>query len=135
MNAKEWAQLLNGREYGSELSREEEKQAATDGVIIAYGYSDDGVEFAGAAHYHAPAWEGGVFWITNGFEIYDSKKNKLSERKVKIIAIWCPTDVNKKSWASWEIRADVCEYHTFDIMEDGELFCRGIVFSKEAINE
>lgn len=134
MNAKEWAQLLNGREYGDELSRDEEKQAAADGVIIAYGYSDDNVEFSGAVNEEVPAWEGSVFWITKGLEIYDPKKHKPSERKVKIVAIWCPTDVNKKSWASWEIRADVCEYHTFDIMEDGELFCRGIVFSKEVID-
>jgi hypothetical protein len=42
-------------------------------------------------------------------------------------AVWCPRDENGKIWASWKIQTDI-PHETFDIMEDGELFCRGVVF-------
>lgn len=44
MNAKELAGLLNGREYGTELSHAEEVLASNDGLVVVYGRSDDNME-------------------------------------------------------------------------------------------
>jgi hypothetical protein len=41
----------------------------------------------------------------------------------KIKAVWDPEDID----ASWKIETEI-PHETFDIMEDGELFCRGVVF-------
>jgi hypothetical protein len=45
----------------------------------------------------------------------------------KIKAIWAPKDDNEKVFASWLIETEI-PHENFNIMEDGELFCRGVVF-------
>lgn len=39
MTMKEFAKLLSGREYGMEISKDEEQQAADAGLVVAYGLS------------------------------------------------------------------------------------------------
>ena len=41
MTAKELAELLNGREYGNEITSDEEKLAKESGLVVVFGYSDD----------------------------------------------------------------------------------------------
>ena len=41
-----------------------------------------------------------------------------------ITAVWC----DPESGASWSYKTDI-PHETFNIYEDGELFCIGIVFS------
>jgi len=48
MTAAEFAEMLNGREYGNELTRNEEAMAKEYGLVVAYGASDDLMEFGGA---------------------------------------------------------------------------------------
>ena len=48
MTMKEFAKMLSGREYGMELIKDEKRQAADAGLVVAYGYSDDNVELRGA---------------------------------------------------------------------------------------
>ena len=48
MNLKEWAEKLNGREIGDEVTSAEAKQMVSEGVIVAFGASDDLLEFVGA---------------------------------------------------------------------------------------
>lgn len=42
------AEKLNGREYGHELDDYEAEQLESIGLVVAFGYSDDNVEFRGA---------------------------------------------------------------------------------------
>lgn len=42
MTAKELSEILSGREYGMEITKNEERQAADNGLPL-YGYSDDDV--------------------------------------------------------------------------------------------
>ena len=56
MILKEWAEKLNGREYCEELTREEEAQLKAEGYVAAFGASDDLLEFRGAIHNEAGAW-------------------------------------------------------------------------------
>lgn len=46
---------------------------------------------------------------------------------VGIEAIWSPDEID----ASWLIKTDI-PHATFDILEDGDLFCRGVVFALAA---
>lgn len=47
---EELAARLNGREYGDEMTKEEEQLAKNSGLLVAFGYSDDNVEFRGIFH-------------------------------------------------------------------------------------
>ena len=135
MTIKEWATLLNGREYTKEMTKAEEKQAKEDGVVIVFGASDDLIEFRGVVDDEAGAWEGTTEKITPTAKLYNPNENKETlefnsmqiSNMLKIQSIWCPKNENGEIWASWEVRTKV-PHETFDIMEDGEIFCRGIVF-------
>jgi hypothetical protein len=47
MKTTEVAMMLNGRPYGEELSKEEEKTIKELGYIVVFGYSDDNMETRG----------------------------------------------------------------------------------------
>ena len=44
-----------------------------------------------------------------------------------IEAVWCPRDGDGNTYASWLMQTKL-PYSSFDIMEDGDLYCRGLVF-------
>ena len=139
MNLKEWAQLLNGREYTEEVTSEESKQMAADGIIAAYGASDDLLEFSGALNDECGAWEGtdvrlhksseGEIELLSEGELDAVSDNVLKRMKTQIDrmliikAIWCPKELK----TSWLIETSI-PHEKFDIFEEGELYCRGIVF-------
>lgn len=135
MTIKEWAQLLNGREYTHEMNSMEERQAKEDQVVIVFGASDDLLEFRGFIDDEFGAWNGTTVKITCDASIFDEDMNRETFQYNKdqinsmpeIQSVWCPKDENGKIWASWEIISSI-PHETFDIMEDDEIFCRGIVF-------
>ena len=71
MNIKEWARKLNGREYCKELTDDEERQLKADGIIAAFGASDDLLEFRGVIHDEVGAWDGTIvrLAVTGGGEV------------------------------------------------------------------
>lgn len=138
---KEWAQKLNGIEYPAYGIERQSKAIALDGQIVVYGLSDDLLEFNGVINDEASAWEGTRVKITNKPSLFDYddnretleyNKNQIENMKT-IIAEWCPKNKDGEIWASWEIKTDI-PHETFDIMEDGELFCRGIVFDAREVS-
>lgn len=130
MNAKEWAARLNGREYLKELTSAEEEQAKADGVVIVFGASDDLIEFRGVINYEDGAWNGGSYRVNLVKEVL--RLSKYCDDHLRalpaITAVWSPKDAAGKTWTSWLISASIPAY-SFDIMEDGKLYCRGIVFA------
>lgn len=58
MTKESLAAELNGREYGSEISRAEEKAAKAAGLVVVFGYSDDNVEFRGCIDDEVGAYDG-----------------------------------------------------------------------------
>jgi hypothetical protein len=137
MNVKEWAAKLSGVEYdsGFDLGKYH-KELKADGVIIAYGESDDLLEFTGACWSEVGAFEGaevkiacrsrGEAFIFDEEENRDSAEFNRSEIAAMqtVKAIRGPEELD----AGWLIETEI-PHETFDIMEDGELFCRGVVFS------
>lgn len=47
-----FAAMLDGREIGKEMSQEEEKIAASNGLTVVFGYSDDNIEVRGQVDGH-----------------------------------------------------------------------------------
>lgn len=138
MTTKELAKTLNGRNYGSEITSEEAQAAKGAGIVVAYGYSNDNVEFRGAIDDEVGAWNGTTVYLTKTGLLdtptddcleYDCPYLRAvlsSARKIKA--------VYGKGVASWTFVTGI-PHETFNIYEDGELFCVGIVFSMEDLLE
>ncbi|HXE63261.1 MAG TPA: hypothetical protein VN519_06945 [Bryobacteraceae bacterium] len=137
MTREELAAKLNGREYGEEMTKEEGAEAKRNGVVVVYGASDDLMEFRGAIYDEAGAYNGrAVLLDCNGIlPSWDDAINggesgaaEYLRRKplCKVIeAVW--TDGVDDPLPPWSYKTDIA-HSTFDIMEDGEVYCRGIVF-------
>jgi hypothetical protein len=125
------AGLLTGREYGKEIAKEEEQQAKAAGLIVIFGGSDDLMEFRGFVHDERGYYPGRVALIdASGLlpvredveddgELKDLFARQPGARAIE--AMWSAED-----GYSWTYRTDV-PHATFEIVEDGEPYCRGIV--------
>ena len=132
---KEFAEMLSARSIGEEITKDEERQAADAGLVVAYGYSDDNVELRGAIDEEVGAYDGVTIRLTKTGVLQepacDSAENcecpyfAAAKNAAKTIeAVWGAGGV------SWTFESDI-PHETFNIYEDGELFCVGIVFSME----
>lgn len=141
MTAEEFARLLDGREYGDEMSEEENELAAENRLFVFFGYSDDNLEIKGIIDDEIGAYEGIEICIaktvnTPYWSIVNEEMKAIANNFVKnlknfvVKALWCPDDLD----TSWLITTDV-PHATFDIMEDDDLFCRGIVVSESDVLE
>lgn len=101
------AERLNGRQYGREITREEEKLAKESGLVVVFGASDDLCEMRGA--------------IDDEFGCYDGGEIECEEYPETLIAKWCPSDE-----CSWGYETDL-PHADFNIYEDDMLYCVGIV--------
>lgn len=136
MNIQEFAQMLNGRQMGQEITREEERQTKELGYVVLFGASDDLAEFRGAIYDEVACYGGtdDIYVTTAGLveELECHCKYALAARKKeietakRIEAIWA------EEGYAWTYKTDI-PHATFDIMEDGEKYCRGIVFEAGAL--
>ena len=130
MTIHEFAKSLNGNEYGDESWNEDEK-AKELGFVVVFGASDDLCKLRGAINDEVGCYGGGKIYLNQGniFEECeeDCKYSKAAKEKCKVIeAIW------DKDGYSWVYETDI-PHATFDIMEDEEKFCRGIVFDIKSL--
>lgn len=128
------AKVLDGTEYGSEDIATLSSELKANGLVVATGASDDLLRFDGAIYDEVGACDGTTARVDKDGPIPDweslDKDNEAEVEKYfqrknggkKVTAQRCVGDY------SWVIDAEV-PYAVFDIMEDGEKFCRGIVFS------
>ena len=135
MTTKEIAQALDGMEYPVRIPNEVAAQAKSSGIVIVYGYSDDLVEFEGVVSEERGAYEGTKI-LVDSQGIIDDFETLLDERdkdrlrkyferdgKGKIIeAVW-----NEDGY-SFTYKTDI-PHETFEVVEDGKKYCRGIVFN------
>ena len=134
MDKEVLANCLNGRDYTNEIQKGEEQAAKENGFLVVFGASDDLLELRGAINDEIGAWEGTELFFYQGKPLM----NRCSEEdcpyyldikkqaKNKIEAIW-----NKDGY-SWVIESNI-PYAPFDIMEDGEKYCRGIVIDMKSV--
>ena len=136
LSAKTLAKRLNGREYTKELTVAEAKEAKEAGLVVVFGYSDDCIEFQGAVSEELgcvcfgknPSYRD--FYISReGFVRANEDDKLLNATDEKLIrVVWCDRDVG----AAWSYQTSI-PHEKFNIYEDEELFCVGIVFSLSAL--
>lgn len=142
LTAQALAARLNGREYGSEITNDEAAEAKAAGLVVVFGYSDDNVELRGAIDEEVGAYEGVTLrvtpqgflaqWPEGGFDREDDAADYFAKKAAgfkEIEAVWCPkaTEADADPFASWAFKTAI-PHATFDVVEEGGLFCRGIVF-------
>lgn len=124
ITAKELAEKLDGRAYGDSFD-DVKQEAKESGLVIVYGASDDLMEFDGAIYDEGGCFDGGrVYFDRNGVN------QEGEERANWIDAVWCDGMNRDGLPATWTYETEIpCE--RFDIWEDGEIYCVGLVFSIE----
>ena len=128
--------MLNGREYGSE-NNDCRELAKENGLVFVIGASDDLMELDGAIYDEGSCFDGGDVYLDKDGIAQDGEH--LAN---KITAVWCGkvddesvedqdrfTTKDGRVFA-WGYITDI-PHTTFDIYEDGDPYCRGIVFSIE----
>jgi hypothetical protein len=136
MTHEQLAAALNGREIGEEITREEAATAKTNCLAVAFGYSDDNLELRGYFDDELDCYYGGEWKI--GEDGCLEKKNERDEMKLRDAREYIAKEKtalntlkakwNDKGNPCWQISID-CPHSTFNVMEDGEVFCVGIVFA------
>lgn len=143
MTKESFAAMLDGREYGSEITEAEETMAFANGLLVIFGYSDDNVELRGAIRDEVGMYDGGCICITSEGKVMPmwesvdcTDKDEVREYfrnealpKVGIDCQWSPADEPN---LSWRYATDV-PHATFNIMDDGDVYCRGIVIDMKDI--
>lgn len=133
------AAMLNGREYGEEITEDEEVLAKAHGLLVIFGASDDLVELRGAIEDDVSAYDGATFGILDGdlvaMRATDEQLEVLEDlgmaaafqarvaAAVKVEAVWGSTNIGGFSW-TYRTNAP---HATFVIREKGQNYCRGIV--------
>ena len=116
MDITDFAKEIDGFEYPArELSIAGDK-AKENNFVIIYGMSDDLLEIRGVIDDEIGAWDGVKIILGTG--------------GVSVNAVWSPKD---KPDTSWEILVD-CPHEKFHIMEDGDIYCIGVVIHSDALD-
>ncbi|HZX80292.1 MAG TPA: hypothetical protein VFE72_04975 [Lysobacter sp.] len=132
MQAAEFAATLAGAQYPFRLTPEQAATAKAHGLVVVYGASDDLMEFEGAIYDELGAYNGtvalvdatGLLPAREQIEDDDELRDYFSRqpRTASIEALW------DSEGYSWTYRTTI-PHATFEVMEDGEPYCRGIVFA------
>lgn len=132
VTAKELAKMLDGAEYGLDDCAKEIELAKENGLVIVYGASDDLMEFCGAIYDEADVYGGRTVRI-NKTGVVNQMAGECAlcpfyrEAMAKfraIKAVWCPEGTD----FTWIYETDI-PHEVFRVLEDGEHYCLGIVFS------
>lgn len=125
------ALLLTGREVGSEITKDEEAMAKVHGLLVIFGASDDLMELRGADCDEFDCYDGGTALIDakgllparDSIDEDDVLKDYFARQPSakEVEALWCAEEDY-----SWTYCTDV-PHATFEIIEDGLPYCRGIV--------
>ena len=134
MTKEQFAEMLDGRKIGIELTNAESELAKENGLVVVFGGSDDLMIFEGAIRDDIDCFGGGTAYLNEygiwRSECYDEECPYAEREQVKcktIKAIWRPGDS-----VSWEYMTYI-PHATFRIYEKGELYCIGIVFELDAL--
>ena len=137
MNVMEAAAHLDKSQYREEGSPELFEKMKAAGLVAVFGASDDLMEFRGAIYDEIDAYNGGRAYITpNGLLSNDCESDecphykKLRDQAETIEALWCP-DLEDVS-VSWMFKTNI-PHQTFEVYEDDELHCIGIVFDLSSV--
>lgn len=130
MTVRGYAEMLNGREYGyPQFTKEEIEIAKQNGFVIVYGASDDLMEFEGSIRDEGGCFDGGIVYFCETGVVDDgSAETKCIE------AVWCDKERTDEAGnvIAWTYKTDI-PHETFMIYDDGEPYCKAIVFRVDDI--
>lgn len=127
--ARAFAEKINGREYGSELTREEEVEAKAAGLVVVFGGSDDLAEFRGAIRDEAGI--GTIRILPDGSFLSDEdleSMRDLVDRRILTRDDLPKLGIIKASYGDFHSYETKIPCACFIVNEGGEKFCEGIVF-------
>ncbi|MCD7826327.1 MAG: hypothetical protein LUH14_10270 [Clostridiaceae bacterium] len=138
MNIKKFAKSISGKEYGTpQFTKEEIQIAKNNKWVIVYGASDDLMELDGYIHDETEVYDGGIVHIQLPYNHESGSVigggvvgNYGLQNVMSIIAKWCEDKDSDGNVISWTYDTSV-PHEEFNIFEDGEIYCRGIVFAAD----
>lgn len=125
MTAEKLVEMLDGRQYGTEITDDEINLAKNNDLVVVFGASDDLMEFRGAIDDEIDCFDGGKAYV-NGYNVYPDNLTDKGEpigEYFAINAVWCPYNME----CDWAYFTSI-PHTDFKIYEDDELYCVGIVF-------
>lgn len=121
---KDFARKVDGIEY-----LEERKwlwaEAKEKGIVVVFGYSDDNIEFRGAVDDEIGCFDGRRVQVPGTSEHIDAIFCGMLDGKEVLDPSEYMTDDG--DMITWVYRTNI-HHETFMMYEDGEPYCRGIVF-------
>lgn len=148
MTKEQLAELLNGNEYCDEITKEQERVAKDNNLLVLFGYSDDLLEMRGAIRDEVGAYNGGDYALVLDGELYADEEEENTYHKAignKVLPIsdeydnddnprliraeWCPEDRPDLSWCIFSNMP----HASFIIKEDGKPYCEGIVIDLDQL--
>jgi hypothetical protein len=130
MNKKDLCKILEGREYPLHMASPLEDIIKENNLVVVFGASDDLMEFRGAITGEVGAYNGTTACLSSeGLLISECGESEACPYHIEIkklaktiTALWC---VDPE--ITWTYETEI-PHETFLIMEEGEKYCRGIVF-------
>lgn len=131
---EQFAAMLDGRQYGDELTSDDIKLAFEKDLIVCFGASDDSFEAYGKIVGEVGCWQGGNIYFSGNAVLSESDawyiiKNGIQSKKV--MAIWS-SETEQGEHCSWRYETDI-PHATFKIFDGNELYCIGIVMDYKDI--
>lgn len=129
MTRDEAARLLDGREYLDEMPDPILRQFREAGLVAVFGGSDDLVYFAGAISDECGARDGTLFHVdAKGLVLDDPSDPDWHDRGRRLAQAGVIRSLWWRDRISWSYETTI-PHATFTILEDGEIYCRGLVFA------
>ena len=121
---KVYATKFDGREYGREFTKEEVRELKEKGIVVLYGASDDLCELDGAIYDENDCYMADE----NMYCEFTITKDGFNESTID--------NINKlqitRNHGVWNYKiSGLFNYEEFTIVEDGEPYCRAMLFYKE----
>lgn len=147
MTKEQLAMLLDGNESVEEMTREQERVAAENNLLVLFCQSDDTLEMRGAIHGEEDAAGGGDFaLILEGEQFSDDDSDAIrraesnavmrisdeydNEDNPRLIRVeWCREDETPLDWG---ITSNLPSAW-FTIWDNGEPFCWGLVIDLDEV--
>ena len=136
MTKEKLCMFLHGREYTKEVDNEIKFMMATTDLVGVLGGSDDLMEFCGAIYDEVGCSNGGKAYLNSNGLIENHCDDDdcpyfadLKKRAMTIEALWCA-----EPGICWTYKTDI-PHSTFEIWEEKDLYCRGIVFNLSDVRE
>ena len=129
------AAALTGSEYPFDVPKDIAAAAKAAGLLIIYGASDDLMEFDGAFRDEVGCYDGGHAYI-DASGLVDRDEDASDEEIADFVIRKRTSHRIDALWGSdgydWTYSTDL-PHATFEIVEEGHPYCRGIVLDISAI--